>query len=256
MIGGFFRKLAGSARETASREPRLPPGVRIYAIGDIHGRLDLIERLYEKIEADRAQNPIDKTVEVFLGDYVDRGPSSKGVLDWLIAGPNSSSKRVTLQGNHELFLMEFLNDASVIGSWGQYGGLETLYSYGLRFKMPLGEDQWEDVQAQLRKVMPSQHLAFLRSCVLSSAMGGYFFAHAGVNPSVPLEAQVADDLLWIREPFLSYHKPLAKIIVHGHTPVEAPEIEPHRIGIDTGAFVTGKLTCAVLEGSDVRFLST
>ncbi len=256
MIGRFFRKLAGTGTQASEREPRLPAGVRIYAIGDIHGRLDLLERLYREIEADRAQHPIDKTVEVFLGDYVDRGPSSKGVLDWLIAGPNSSSKRITLQGNHELFMIEFLNDASVIGSWGQYGGLETLYSYGLKFKLPLGEDQWGDIQAQLREMLPSEHLAFMRSCVLSSAMGGYFFAHAGVNPSVQLENQVADDLLWIREPFLSHNKPLAKIVVHGHTPAEAPEIEPHRIGIDTGAFVTGKLTCAVLEGSDVRFLST
>ncbi len=249
----LFSKRAIAEEEGA---PRLPSGVRIYAVGDVHGRVDLLNRLYGLIEADRVQNPVANSVEVFLGDYVDRGPSSRQVLDWFVSGPNSSSKRVTLQGNHELFLMEFLNNAGVGASWGQYGGLETLHSYGLNLRMPLDEEKWEALREGLVAVMPASHLQFMRSCKLFSIMGGYYFAHAGVNPSIALNDQVADDLLWIREPFLSHGKSLGKIIVHGHTPVEAPEVEVHRIGIDTGAYVTGRLTCAVLEADSIRFIST
>lgn len=257
MISQFFKNLVSKSKDAGQQEePRLPSGVRVYVIGDIHGRIDLLERLYKMIEADRKERPVEHSVEVFLGDYVDRGPSSREVLEWMVNGPSVCNKRITLRGNHELYLQDFLTDAKVISSWGQYGGLETLHSYGLKFRMPLGQDQWDDIQAGLLDALPPGHRVFLENCRLSAGAGKYFFAHAGVNPNIPLDDQVAEDLLWIREPFLSYRSPLAKIIVHGHTPVEAPEIEVHRIGIDTGAYITGRLTCAMLEGNDVTFLST
>ena len=138
MIAQFFRKLVSKQRAgNPAEEPRLPAGVRVYAIGDIHGRIDLLERLYAMIEAHRKDRPIGHCVEVFLGDYIDRGPSSKDVLEWMVNGPNVSNKRITLRGNHELYLQDFLGDPGVISAWGQYGGLETLNSYGLKFRMPI-----------------------------------------------------------------------------------------------------------------------
>ena len=143
MIAQFFRKLVSKQRAgNPAEEPRLPAGVRVYAIGDIHGRIDLLERLYAMIEAHRKDRPIGHCVEVFLGDYIDRGPSSKEVLEWMVNGPNVSNKRITLRGNHELYLQDFLGDPGVISAWGQYGGLETLNSYGLKFRMPIKQDQW------------------------------------------------------------------------------------------------------------------
>jgi serine/threonine protein phosphatase 1 len=257
MIAQFFRKLVSKQRAgKPAEEPRLPAGVRVYAVGDIHGRIDLLERLYAMIEAHRKDHPIGHCVEVFLGDYIDRGPSSKDVLEWMVNGPNVSNKRITLRGNHELYLQDFLGDPGVISAWGQYGGLETLNSYGLKFRMPIAQNQWADIHKGLLDALPPSHRVFLENCVLSAGAGKYFFAHAGVNPKIPLDDQVASDLLWIREPFLSHNSALPKIVVHGHTPVEKPEIELHRIGIDTGAYITGRLTCAVLEGNDVEFLST
>jgi serine/threonine protein phosphatase 1 len=126
----------------------------------------------------------------------------------------------------------------------------------LKFKLPIAEEAHEEIQAQLRDALPAAHLEFLKALRPSASAGGYFFAHAGVNPAKPLSEQVDEDLYWIREPFLNWTRSLEKIVVHGHTPVEEPEVAVHRIGVDTGAYVTGRLTCVVLEGSDVRFLST
>ena len=253
MIRAFVNKLRPSV---ATPTIRLPDGVRVYAVGDVHGRVDLLQRLYGQIEQDLADRPVNKTLEVFLGDYVDRGPSSKQVIDWLIDGPRVANKRICLRGNHEVMMQAFLNDASVIGSWGQYGGSETLFSYGLKIRLPVAESDQEEAQAQFREAMPESHLKFLDGLQRFAIAGGYYFAHAGVNPSVPLADQVDDDLYWIRDPFLDWGRSLEKIVVHGHTPTQEPEVEVHRIGIDTGAYVTGRLTCAVLEGAEVRFLST
>ena len=255
MIRSLLSRLGQGKHATPGVE-RLPAGVRVYAIGDVHGRADLLERLYGLIAADLKARPIDKVMEVFLGDYVDRGPNSRDVIDWMLSGPRVAHKRICLRGNHELMMQAFLDDASVIGSWGQYGGLETLYSYGVKVKLPLAEDMHEEAQQAFRRAVPASHVEFLRSLRPMASAGGYYFAHAGVNPARPLADQVEDDLYWIREPFLSHHRPLEKVVVHGHTPVEAPEVEVHRIGIDTGAYITGRLTCAVLEGAQVSFLST
>ncbi len=255
MIRSLLSRL-GKARPSAPSKERLPPGVRVYAIGDVHGRMDLLERLYGLIAADQRARPAEKIMEVFLGDYIDRGPSSREVIDWMLTGPRVARKRICLRGNHELMMQAFLEDASVIGSWGQYGGLETLFSYGVKVKLPLGEDQHQEVQHAFRAAVPTGHAEFLRGLRPMASAGGYYFAHAGVNPAKPLADQTEDDLYWIREPFLSHHRPLEKVVVHGHTPVEQPEVEVHRIGIDTGAYITGRLTCAVLEGAQVTFLST
>lgn len=254
MIKALLRRFSRPA--PAPRQDRLPPGVRIYAIGDVHGRVDLLGRLYGLIANDMQARPADRVMDIFLGDYVDRGPDSRQVIDWLLNGPKLSDKRICLRGNHELMMQAFLDDASVIGSWGQYGGLETLFSYGVKVKLPLSEDMHEEVQRAFREALPRAHLQFLRDLRPMTSVGSYCFAHAGVNPARPLCDQVEDDLYWIREPFLSHHRALEKIVVHGHTPVESPEVEKHRIGIDTGAYVTGRLTCAVLEGAQVRFIST
>jgi serine/threonine protein phosphatase 1 len=256
MIKSLLKKFAKPSGSEQVAAPRLPDGVRIYAFGDVHGRVDLLEKLYGQVANDLEARPVAKAMEVFLGDYVDRGPRSKDVLDWLLTGPNLVDKRICLRGNHELMMQSFLDDASVIGSWGQFGGLETLYSYGLKFKMPMAEETHEEIRAQFRDVLPTAHLAFLKALRPSASAGGYFFAHAGVNPAKPFSEQIEDDLYWIREPFLDWDRPLEKIVVHGHTPVEEPEVMVHRIGVDTGAYVTGRLTCAVLEGGDVRFLAT
>jgi serine/threonine protein phosphatase 1 len=248
-----FAKPSGSDQVVA---PRLPDGVRIYAFGDVHGRVDLLEQLYGQVRKDLEDRPVDKAMEVFLGDYVDRGPCSKEVIDWLVTGQDVADKRICLRGNHELMMQAFLDDASVIRSWGQYGGLETLHSYGLKFKLPITDDAHDEIQAQFSNALPAEHLEFLRVLRPSASAGGYFFAHAGVNPTKPMNQQVEDDLYWIRDPFLDWGRPLEKIVVHGHTPVEEPEVEVHRIGVDTGAYVTGRLTCGVLEGNEVRFLST
>ncbi len=255
MIRSLLSRL-GPKRPSAPPEQRLPAGVRVYAIGDVHGRADLLERLYGLIQSDLEDSPAQRVMEVFLGDYVDRGPNSSDVLDWMLAGPRLADKRICLRGNHELMMQAFLDDASVIGSWGQYGGLETLYSYGVRVKLPLAQDMHEEVRQAFRAALPPAHAEFLRNLRAMASAGGYYFAHAGVNPARPLADQVEDDLYWIREPFLSHGRALEKIVVHGHTPTEKPEVEVHRIGIDTGAYVTGRLTCAVLEGAAVRFLST
>jgi serine/threonine protein phosphatase 1 len=255
MIRSLLSRL-GQARPAAPREERLPPGVRVYAIGDVHGRADLLDRLYAEIAADLKARPAEKVMEVFLGDYVDRGPNSKDVIDWMLTGPRVAHKRICLRGNHELMMQAFLEDASVIGSWGQFGGLETLYSYGVKVKLPLGEHLYQEVQQAFRAALPESHAEFLRSLRPMASVGGYFFAHAGVNPAKPLAVQIESDLYWIREPFLRHHRRLEKVVVHGHTPVEEPEVEVHRIGIDTGAYITGRLTCAVLDGSEVSFLST
>jgi serine/threonine protein phosphatase 1 len=255
MIRSLLSRL-GPKRPPAPQEQRLPAGVRVYAIGDVHGRADLLERLYDLIQADLKDSPAHRVMEVFLGDYVDRGPNSSDVINWMLQGPKLAHKRICLRGNHELMMQAFLDDASVIGSWGQYGGFETLYSYGIRVKLPIAEDMHEEVQRAFRGALPPAHGEFLRGLRAMASAGGYYFAHAGVNPARPLADQVEDDLYWIREPFLSHGRALEKIVVHGHTPSEQPEIEVHRIGIDTGAYVTGRLTCAVLEGAEVRFLST
>jgi len=232
--------------------PAASQSQRIYAIGDIHGRLDLLERAIEAIRRDVAQRgPAALTVAV--GDYIDRGPTSRGVLDRLIDNP-FPTPFVALKGNHEEMLETFLADASAGPHWATNGGLETLRSYGVRVRGAWTTDFLRAREA-LRAALPPAHREFLRKLKLSFTRDGYFFCHAGVRPGVALERQRAEDLLWMREPFLSSDDDFGKVVVHGHTPTSEPEVRQNRIGIDTGAYFSDRLTCVALGDGNPRFLS-
>ena len=231
-------------------------GLRIYAIGDIHGRLDLLHRMAKLIAADLEIDKPSASLAVFLGDYVDRGPSSRGVVDWLLAGPGPCDSQVFLRGNHEAVLLDFLDNPGALADWSRFGGLETLFSYGVQLKLPLRLADFPDLQKRFAGALPESHRDFLKATRLSFTSGGYFFVHAGVRPRIALGLQKSEDLLWIRDEFLVSPHPAEKTVVHGHTPVAAPELLGHRINVDTGACLTGKLSCVVLENSQRRILMT
>lgn len=241
MIGRFLK------RRRTKQAARLPEGVRIYAIGDVHGRADLLDRLMLRIDAHIAANPIVRPIFLFIGDYIDRGPASRDVIDLLIKCA-WVREAVFLRGNHDIFIMNFLRNPNVLQDWSKIGGLETLMSYGLQ--PPIGADEAirKELAKALDSVLPASHRQFLSGLPSSFPCGGYFFVHAGVRPGVPLTKQSDDDLLWIRDEFLLHEEDFGKIIVHGHTPVRELDIRPNRINIDTGAYVTGRLTCLMLEG--------
>ena len=226
---------------------------RIYVIGDIHGRSDLLAKMVLAIESDLRTSPVVDGLTVTLGDYVDRGPDSKGVLDRLAKNP-FPTEYIALKGNHEVLLEAFLRDPAVGSQWRQLGGLETLHSYGVSVAAVMIGKGFEEASDALRQAIPEEHLQFLASLKLSVSVGDYFLCHAGVRPGVALEKQSAEDLLWIRDEFLNSKKNFGKVVVHGHTPTDAPEVLPTRINIDTGAFATGQLTCLVLERGSRRFL--
>ena len=245
----------------ARRPPERPPakvesGLRIYAVGDIHGRLDLLEELFVLIRDDLATAKPPSSLVVFLGDYMDRGPASRGVIEALLSEPPLCDRQVFLRGNHEAVLMEVLGDASVMTHWSQFGGLDTLRSYGVELDLPIGPADFERLRLRFAEKLPDRHRTFLAATRLSYETSDYFFVHAGVRPGIALSAQKEEDLLWIRKPFLTSPNPASKVVVHGHTPVASPELLPHRINVDTGAFMTGKLTCAVLEDTRRRILTT
>lgn len=237
---------------------RTPPGTRLYAVGDIHGRLDLLKDLQQRIAADAARASAKRRVLVYVGDYVDRGPCSAGVLDHLLDRPLPGFEIVHLLGNHEDTLLRFPTDLSVGPSWLKYGGIATLASYSI----PAGPDSWRDeqelrrLQGELRRALPGRHVEFMGAMPLTHVEGDYLFVHAGVRPGIALEHQERDDLLWIRDEFRSAPDDHGKIVVHGHTITEEPDQRPNRIGIDTGAYSSGRLTCLVLEGTARSFLQT
>jgi serine/threonine protein phosphatase 1 len=222
-------------------------------VGDIHGRDDLLQELAERVAADLKASPCEHAVTVFLGDYVDRGLSSMRVVERLSRGEWPSSM-ITLAGNHEDLLLAFLENEVVLAAWRGLGGLETLHSYGVNVRLAMGGRDFRAVQAAFTAVFPEHHRHFLETLKVSTVIGDYFFCHAGVRPGVPLDRQDRNDLLNIREPFLSSKGEHGKLVVHGHTPSVAPEIRTNRIGIDTAAYATGRLTCLILEKDQRRFL--
>lgn len=225
---------------------------RLYAIGDIHGRLDLLERAIAAIREDVARYGGD-ALTVTLGDYVDRGPTSRGVIERLAQNP-FPTPYVALKGNHEGMLLDFLDDPDIGMHWRMQGGEQTLQSYGVAVRpLMVGKANVEAAE-RLRTAMPASHLAFLGSLKTSLLHGRFFLCHAGVRPGVPLEEQTEHDLLWIRGEFLKSKADFGKIVVHGHTPVAEPEVLANRINIDTGAFASGRLTGIVLEHDGYRFL--
>jgi len=240
-------------RSTNKRPPSVPAGTRIYAIGDVHGRIDLLDSLLARIDDNLATAPIERAIHVFLGDYIDRGPNSRNVVDRLIER-SRTHEVVCLKGNHEAFILEFLEDPAVLADWRQLGGLPTLMSYGLTPPSRMESSGHEKIAAALRQTMPDEHRKFLSSLQMTFVCGDYFFVHAGVRPGVPLAAQEEQDLLWIRDEFLGSKTDFGKIVVHGHTPIEAPDIRRNRINIDTGAFASGNLTCLVIEAENLSFI--
>lgn len=231
-----------------SRAPRAPKGTRVYAIGDIHGRADLLQRLLKTIAKDAVDAP-KRCVLVTLGDYIDRGPDSAGVIERLCtlhqSAPFKDFELIFLKGNHELLLEHFLKRRDDGRMWLGCGGAETLKSYGAK---------WTPRDAAAR--IPKHHRRFFSDLTLIHREGDYAFAHAGVRPGVDLNDQRAEDVLWIRALFLDTTRHLGAVIVHGHTPVEVPDVLANRIAIDTRAWTSGTLTAVVLEGTKQRFLST
>jgi serine/threonine protein phosphatase 1 len=237
------------------RRPSLPSGLRIYAVGDIHGRLDLLSKLLSQIDADIALRPTVRPVYVFLGDYIDRGSWSRETIDRLIEH-GQTKESVFLKGNHELIAIKCLSERELFDQWMRLGGLETLLSYGLAPETLANGRQVAELQSAFHSALPQAHFRFFRDLQNSFVCGDFFFAHAGVKPNVELSRQKESDLLWIREEFLSSSNDFGKIIVHGHTPTSEIYVGPNRINIDTGAFATGRLTCLVLEGEALSIIDT
>lgn len=225
----------------------LPPGHRIYAIGDIHGCNRQLANLHATIADDFATRPVERATLLHIGDYVDRGADSAGVIERLRNGcPIAGMEMVNLLGNHESTMIEAVAGERAAGTdWLFAGGEATLQSYGIDPSGPRAE--WRDR-------IPQSHQTFLRGLRLTWQAGGYAFVHAGVRPGIPLAQQARDDLLRARQPFLYSEKDFGAVIVHGHTPVKAPVVKHNRIAIDTGAVFGGKMTCAVLEGDTIGFL--
>jgi serine/threonine protein phosphatase 1 len=239
--------------KSRQHRPSLPEGYRVYAIGDIHGREDLLFEMFDKIDRHEHAHPGTQSIEIYLGDYVDRGPRSRETVDLLIARRRVRDA-VLLSGNHETYVLEFLREPKVLGAWRHYGGIETLMSYGLRPSLNPDADEQAALSAQFASFMPSEHVDFYQSLTLSFTLGDFFFVHAGVKPGVRLDAQEEQDLLWIREEFLFHEDRYEKMIVHGHTPVREPEFRRNRINIDTGAYATGRLTCLMIEDDRLHLL--
>lgn len=237
------------------RGPTRPPAPDhlIYAVGDIHGRRDLLERLAARIDSDAG----DREAEiVFLGDYVDRGDDSAGVISYLAQNPRLRRfSRTYLKGNHEATLLDFLDDSAIGPQWARFGGLDTLASYKVRPPEAATPEAWERVRSDFAAALPASHKAFLTSLELSAERGCYLFVHAGVNPDRPLWDQDPDDLMWIRDAFLTDDRALERVIVHGHTPHDRPFMDRRRIGVDTGAYASGLLSAVRLDGEAVAFLS-
>jgi serine/threonine protein phosphatase 1 len=232
---------------------RVPDGIRIYTIGDVHGRLDLLEQVLSRVDTDMASRPALHAILVFLGDYIDRGPDSKRVLDRLV-NCCATHPSVCLAGNHETFLGDFLKNPDTLSVWRHYGGMDTLLSYGLKPSIGLDAEGQRELASDLAYTLPFSHRQFLNNLRPYFMCGDFFFVHAGVRPGISLTAQSEDDLLWIRDDFLSCEDPFGKVIVHGHTPTLEPEIRANRINIDTGAYATGRLTCLVLENDEISFI--
>jgi serine/threonine protein phosphatase 1 len=245
----LLRRLIGTRRNP----PRVPDGCCVYAIGDIHGRSDLLEKLLDRIWGDAPQSA---NTLIFLGDYVDRGPSAKSVMECLVQLERPGWDIVRLRGNHEEILLEYLKNPEVYQAWRSFGGAETLLSYGVRPPMFSDAEELRRVHAEFMAALPRAHLALLNGLSFSHSIGDYFFVHAGVRPGVALDRQMPEDTLWIRDEFLSCDASFGKVVVHGHSPSEKPILRPNRIGIDTGAYATGTLTAVKFVSDRCTFLST
>lgn len=247
MLSKLFRSRTQVAAPAA---PAVPDGTVVWAVGDIHGRLDLLQPLVEAIVADLHASAASRKVVVFLGDYIDRGPDSRGVLR-LLSGLSvvQGVEWRFLKGNHEQAMLGFLDDPSAGPKWCEYGGDNALRSYGLRVPdLAHRTEAWSRVAADLRHKLTAREFEFLEKLELSFSVGDYFFSHAGARPGLALGRQSAEDLMWIRQPFLNSAAAFEQVVVHGHTPTPRVHADHRRIGLDTKAYDSGILSAARLEG--------
>ena len=250
MISQLFRS---KAKTLAPRKPTVPPGTVVWAIGDIHGRLDLLVPLLDAITSEFDESRAERKMVIVLGDYIDRGPDSRGVVQLLASLPKSAGIEWRfLMGNHEKAMLDFLDDATLGARWCEYGGDRALQSYGVRApELAHRPEAWSRAAADLRHKLSSDETTFLSTLELSVTVGDYFFSHAGARPGVPLNRQSNKDLMWIRQLFLESETEFECVVVHGHTPTAKVHIDHRRIGVDTKAYDSGVLSAVRLE-ADTR----
>jgi serine/threonine protein phosphatase 1 len=236
------------------RARRVPDGYRIYAVGDVHGQSDLLEAMLNAIDRSEATLPPAITIEIFMGDYVDRGPASAGVIERLAQPAAGNRQRVCLRGNHEQMMSLFLEDPTVLNGWRTMGGLDTLASYGIARQLIADPASGPRLRREFFLKVPEHHRKFLRELWLYFQFGDYVFVHAGLRPGIMFEQQSERDMLWIRDDFLKSDADFGFTVVHGHSPAPQVDVRPNRICVDTGAYATRRLSCAVLEGETVCVL--
>ena len=233
-----------------------PPDTLLFAVGDIHGQAIPLSRLLDRMVEYAQTHPDKQTRYIFLGDYVDRGLQIADAISELIEF-NQSFDCVFLRGNHDQMVLDFIEKPDHVGpTWVDLGGMETLVGYGLKLPSDRKDRDWTNIRNDFVNTVPPAHLAFLQDTQIRHEEGDYLFVHAGINPNRALDDQLDKDLLWIRDEFLNHHSPKEKMIVHGHTPTERPVRTPARIGVDTGVYLTGVLTAAVITAEDVKFISS
>lgn len=253
-----LRQLIDRGNGRIGGDPAVPDKQRYYVIGDVHGRADLLRQLHAQIveDARSAASGVHCTV-VHLGDYIDRGADSRGVVETLLNGNLGGFETICLKGNHEDAMLRFLDDETRGAGWLSIGGQATLLSYGVRVPKDLSpQEELQHIWLELRLRMPLEHLEFLSNLKVKHQAGDYLFVHAGVKPGRPLSEQRPKDMMWIRGEFLRSRLDHGKMVVHGHSPMERPDVQSNRIGIDTTAYATNVLTCLVLEGRERRFIAT
>jgi calcineurin-like phosphoesterase family protein len=241
---------------SGTSSPSGPRGRRAYVVGDIHGRLDLLDQLLEQIHDEIGPEPDGEVLLVFLGDLIDRGPNSFEVVERLRTYRHRGVRRVFILGNHEEVLLRILaGQTELITSWLRFGGAQCLKSYGTD-PNPISVMDHESALGAIKRAIPDEHVAFLNSFVDTCRFGDYLFVHAGIRPGIELDRQRQNDLRWIREPFLRDLSDHGFVVVHGHTISRGIDEQPNRIGIDTGAYHSGILTALVIEGAERRYLDT
>lgn len=235
---------------------KLGAGKRVYAIGDVHGYVDVLARLHGSIEKDIASRPVEKVMIIHLGDYIDRGPDSKGTIDFLIERATADNKieRINLMGNHEKAMLQFIEDPhGVRKDWVMWGGIEAMQSYGVEYH---DTKSLEELSRELKEAVPKEHLYFLENLKLMHIEDDYLFVHAGIHPHKKLEEQDFNDLTYHREPFMSHEEYHSHFVVHGHTVSRQGDVDHkhNRLNLDSGLYNGGPLSCAVIEYKDIRIL--
>lgn len=253
----MFKKLFGRDARAPQTDYRIPDGTIVYAVGDVHGRLDLLQTLEQRIVDDARMRDAGRRVIVYLGDFVDRGYESRAVIEHLLETEIDGFEQVFLMGNHEEYLIRFLEDSSKARGWFANGGIETLMSYGvIAGGSGATDSELARVQSEFRLALPDSHKSFLANLPVMHREGDYVFVHAGIRPGVAIEDQDPEDLRWIRSDFLEDKRDYGVVVVHGHTITEHPVDRPNRIGVDTGAYASSRLTCVVLADDRREFMST